>query len=960
MAPKHNSDNKHRNYQADHVSVKLESVLRLRPLLKKEKGDQVVLEPCRVEDGRPQTAVLHPMIAVKQTQYNESPAMKMLSTETLHLCKDTEYHLDQIIGEECDQEKVYYSIGLPIARESMDMLKLKKGYKGSRKTCNLIVCMGVENSGKTHTCFGAGSANVSRRRCPEDGMVPRILDSLFSQSKHHVKSKQSLTFGIKISLIQVTQERTEQPKHDDDSVVHDLLSATPPKITSPMRSASPSRMATVKNLVATLERTRAKVMIPSSSAQSEALVIIEQDESMDFVSNAVVKTVNDVSEARQLIASGLQNGQRFTSRHKKSHVLAILQPVLLGSDGTVEREGGKIGILDMAGIEQSSQKKRNTAIRRHKDSVGASCSGQNDTALNAVLHCVRSLQHNSMILSGKTPALDIVDDAHNGMTIDDNASEISCVSEEKTGKAKGPSFKIVPYRQHNLTMLLQPFFSSGQTSSSKLTLLMAAYPGHRDHAEKKSLLSDLELLFEVSRDPEVGAALTGCEKRPLSPIHEARRRSSSWGDDENVEPAEKPSEKFEKALREESPLPSAPSFQDDEDVVPLPPPYAPRANIQQPPPSAPMVVDFPGVVLPASSENDNTYNDSSRGVMGNPLDADRSFENKPPPNYTPSYGNYIVGKRMTEPMRESDAHNIKRPEEAPTHKTESSSTKAWLYGFSDTTKGAISQATKKGMKMIDKMGLSPERPERTEAFHPNQPPSAEKPTNTGGTLSSTIQKPVRCEVLPRTDVWHSASVSTRPATKRSNKFKGSHGENTVSQREFKKLERQNKELLSRNEQLDDRCAALELENRELKRALEATGRKKGWSKEDEEEWNNKRRQFAAPPLIQSPLNQHLQATQRVFNTTGRYNFAVGQPHFTLQYPSYFRRASDLDRRDREESEKMTSEQDPQTEQTSESGEKRKEAESETKLKVFAKQLEKVKRRRSSLIPGVREREGGDF
>jgi hypothetical protein len=144
--------------QADHAILELESVLRLRPLQKKEKTDQVVLEPRRMEDGRPVTAVMHPMLA--KQKHPESPGMKMLSPETLHLCKDTEYHLNHILPDECDQEKVYYNLGLPAARESMDFLKFKKGAQGYRRTTNLIVCMGVENSGKTHTCFGS----ISKRR----------------------------------------------------------------------------------------------------------------------------------------------------------------------------------------------------------------------------------------------------------------------------------------------------------------------------------------------------------------------------------------------------------------------------------------------------------------------------------------------------------------------------------------------------------------------------------------------------------------------------------------------------------------------------------------------------------------------------------------------------------------------------------------------------------------------------
>jgi Kinesin motor domain len=944
----------------DHVVVQLESVLRLRPLLKKEKTDQIVLEPRRMEDGRLMSAVLHPMVATaKSSQHCESPAMKMLSPEMLHLCKDTEYHLDHIIGEECDQEKLYYSLGLPVARESMDLLKVKKSSKEFRQPSNLIVCMGVENSGKTHTCFGASQGyNISKRRSPEDGLMPRILDSLFSQSKHHVENKRNLTFGVKMSLIQVLQEKADPPKHDDDSIVQDLLLPTlTKKATSPMRSPSPSRLKSVKKLVATLERTRATVM-PSSSTQHEALVTIDQDEFMEFVSNAIVKTCSDVSEARQLIASGLHVGQRYISRNRKAHILAVLQPILMAPDGSTQREGGKIGILDMAGIEQSSQKKRN-AVHRHKDCVGAG-SSQSDPALNAVLHCVRSLQHNSMILSGKAPALDIVDSAYSGITIDDDTSEISCVSQEKTGKAVGTSFKIVPYRQHNLTMLLQPFFSSRQTSSAKLTLLMAAYPGHRDHAEKKILLNDLELLFEVAREPEEGTALTGCGKRPLSPIQHSPSSTSS--DTESIDynrrghVPKKPSKTFDKILREARPLHKAASYEKVENIVPLPPPYAPTAppmmtsNIEKPTPSAPMVVDFPGVVMPSASDIDNLYG-APRGVMSNPMDIDRTFEEKQPFQVNPSL-----------PLRPTNAHNIiQRPEVPSPYKSSSAQTKAWLSGLSDSTKSALNQvvhastsvvhaSTKKGMKIMDKMRLSPERP---EVHHQMPAPPASFPSISEGStgyIHSAVPYNVTGELVQRTESRPSESVSKRSPIKTAN----------ISQSQFKKMERENRELRERNKALERRCEAFASENYDLKRALELTGRKKEWTKEDEAEWNKKRREFAAPPLIQSPLSKHLIDTSRVFNTTGRYNFAIGRPHFSLSFPSDFRRASELDRRDREESDLNLCEttqsesekcQSGLDKRYSGSGEKRKEC----NLTAFRKSIESVKRRRSSLIPAVRER-----
>jgi len=1004
--------------QADHVHLELESVLRLRPLLKKEKLDQVVLEPRRLEDGRPSTAVLHPMMATMQNQ-PESPAMKMLSPESLQFCRDTEYHLGQILAEESDQEKVFYSLGLPIARESMDFLKWKKSAKGLKKCSNLIVCMGVENSGKTHTCFGPGRS-IPKRRCEEDGLVPRILDSLFSQSKHHVKNRKNLSFGVQMTLIQVTQQITEQPKHDDDSVVQDLLLAKQNKAdASPMRSPSPSRLASVasvKSLVATMERAKGTVtasVTGRGSLRQESTIPIEQDTTtMDFSTNATIKTCRDATEARQWLSSGLHAGQKLCPRGYKAHVLTVLHPVLFGSDGSIEREGSKIGILDMAGIEQSSQKKRNTAVRRHKDSIGASSSsGTSDAALNSLMHCVRSLQHNSMILSGKTPNLDIVDGSYDCLTIDDNASELSCVSQEKTGRAKGPTFKMIPYRQHSLTMVLQPFFSARQTSTTKLILLMAAYPGHRDHAEKKALLNDLELLFEVEREPEVGAAITGFEKRPLSPI--AQYSPSSACNDEQsfgrFDEHERPiyARELDQDRNQEKVLfPSAPtvdvsmaySMDEDEDVIPMPPPFAPQAptapvmEASHPPANASHVVDFPGVVLPEPTPKESPY-ETPRSLMPHPQDnAERSLEKELlPRDYTRlsprnqhglmphpqdimerSFDKSPLSKksgspRNEQPLKTTTSHNVRNKGLS----MKSETTKAWLTGLSGTTKSAINHvvksSTKTGIKMMDRMRTTPERsdfvhrpaasasvpqqspksPRRYDfASSPRQSENSVPRHQVAGTESSTHMKSDKmgtCTVVQRRETKLSKASTSNSATRKSSKPSNTNdGGNDATRNQLKKLEMQNKGLINRNRELEVKCANLSAENVELKRRL-GVDKQKPWNKAEEEAWQKTRSQFAAPPLIEPTLDKHLQETKQVFETSGRYNFAVGRPQFSLKMPSDFQRASVLNRRDQNE-DRIFAKPSDESCVTESSGEKRKD-----NVTDFQKAIESVKRRRSFLF-----------
>ena len=84
------------------------------------------------------------------------------------------------------------------------------------------------------------------------------------------------------------------------------------------------------------------------------------------------------------------------------------------------------------------------------------------------------------------------------------------------------------------------------------------------------------------------------------------------------------------------------SLDEDENVVPLapPPPFAPTAPPlsintatapvaprSHPVPNAPMVVDFPGVVIPPTSTSPYA---APRAVMPHPQHLERSFEKQPP------------------------------------------------------------------------------------------------------------------------------------------------------------------------------------------------------------------------------------------------------------------------------------------------------------------------------------------
>jgi len=75
------------------------------------------------------------------------------------------------------------------------------------------------------------------------------------------------------------------------------------------------------------------------------------------------------------------------------------------------------------------------------------------------------------------------------------------VSEPKALKSAA-TLKPVPYRHSKVMMLLQPHFSNatqwnldGKKTTTVVTTMLMAYPGHRDYAKKRPLLNGLELLL---------------------------------------------------------------------------------------------------------------------------------------------------------------------------------------------------------------------------------------------------------------------------------------------------------------------------------------------------------------------------------------------------------------------------------------------------------------------------------
>ena len=109
-----------------------------------------------------------------------------VSQEAVQTGQDEEFHFDRVLSTDTNQEKVYFSTGQPIAMASMAALKSSSKDRRSRdQKTHLVICMGLATSGKTFTSTG-NQHILNQRKSESDGLVPRILDSLFSQSKHNV------------------------------------------------------------------------------------------------------------------------------------------------------------------------------------------------------------------------------------------------------------------------------------------------------------------------------------------------------------------------------------------------------------------------------------------------------------------------------------------------------------------------------------------------------------------------------------------------------------------------------------------------------------------------------------------------------------------------------------------------------------------------------------------------------
>lgn len=284
--------------------AQIETALRIRPLSRRERDDAVLLE------------------ALKGSGSNGTELALLKSPGNDHDHK--EYQFNHVLPESTSQEKIYYTLGLPIVTAAMNSLKNSSSTR--KQKSHLLISMGVENSGKTFTSIGG--TTISKKRATQDGLVPRLLDGLFSQSSH--AGSGSRGFTVQVSIMEITES----------DEIHDLLidsSTSKNKLFSP----KVKKNLNVRNIAARFERAIPSPVSRKLQKTPEGGSVLDAKNPRPTVRNC-----NCVSEAREILQNAISS-----QKSEKGSFFVTMQPALV--DGT--KIGDKICVLDTAGLEMDNE-----------------------------------------------------------------------------------------------------------------------------------------------------------------------------------------------------------------------------------------------------------------------------------------------------------------------------------------------------------------------------------------------------------------------------------------------------------------------------------------------------------------------------------------------------------------------------------------------------------------------------
>jgi hypothetical protein len=766
--------------------VKIETVMRIRPLLKKERDDTILLEE-RKSDGA-QVAILH---ATDHRDHNSTTGNVPV-----------EYNFNHVLPESTSQDKIFYTLGPPIVTATMNSLKNTNSTRMPES--HLIVSTGVENSGKTYSCFGG--MTIPKRRSSQDGLVPRLLDSLFSQSSHTGSSK---GFIVQISMIQVT----EGQRNDSDSYeIHDLLANPSASSKNRRFGASPKKKKNlnVRNMAARFERVIPSPVSRRTQKAADVGAILDAENLKPKIQNC-----HDTSEAREVLQTGLSTSQKLSTGNKKCGLYITMQPVVDGN-----KIGDKICVLDMPGLE--------------KENMMRSTPGK--AANDAIFNCLQTLKHNSNSSSSRN------------------------------------KLKPVPFRDHKLAMLLKPLFF--QSSFVKIMVLVAAYPGHTDFQQKRILLRDVEMLHGMT--PGVSARATvvhGSMNQHMGSEVSDHNNQNGFHNDESVTHVpsssrrdERPSRHSEKETRNlRASVRVSPSAPTAVRVSPSAPTAVRVSSSAPSAPSAPRMIEVKAIHKPRGDYPPpaaHKQQDISSLMYHRKLN-ERKVEPSAPA-LSEVQESYVDSRKLKD-------HSVDFPGVQVTPNTER---KAEKGTFSIEKNRSVPATTK------------PRRNSRDTRESPIVATRAEKNRK----KFEIGRKEQLKSPLGRSSLENSFEADF------SNFDHKMEGKNDG---QIKKLEKKLKETLQEKKTLEQICSQLEKENAELKKLSRGAGRKTVQpERNQEQEDENRRRRLEAQNKIKSPVRNHLDRVNYIYDIKNQWCMTNKQ-HFSLSVPDHFQRAPDLDKRDRE-------------------------------------------------------------
>lgn len=409
------------------ANLEFRSILHIRQTLPHERDKTIALEA--LDCGK--NVVLHP------------PVIKDYDTiagNTLLSAHDEEFYFDKVLPATSTSEAIYAEIGQQLALQAMVPLKsfhCKTEVSSHRNS--LVVYMGLEKSGSSISYSGS----LLRRQQESDGTIPRILDSLYTQSKHHIKhvAGKKTNFGVSITILQVNQSI----KNPSDCQIFDLLAPSGIAALSNVRRGLLLHQI-VDKLTNSFGSHNSSCPARKRIGRHEQVNIQQNPETMDSHLTNVVPCISATAEiAREILNNAMKQGQYNSDQNYKSHILINLQPILRSAhSGRNLRRGSNITVLDMSRFDCKAR------VQRCRDPPCAD-------AHAAILHCLKTMQ------------------ANQEQEVDANLK--------------------VPYLQHPLTMLLQPIFASTKLSVS---IMVAMSQSSIEYMEKKALLSEMQRFNDSS------------------------------------------------------------------------------------------------------------------------------------------------------------------------------------------------------------------------------------------------------------------------------------------------------------------------------------------------------------------------------------------------------------------------------------------------------------------------------